>query len=75
MVAVNITLHNSGEKSLWIHDIKAKITTDGGEFTDEAASAVDFDRYFQAFPALKEHAILRFRRRPRSLPAARPRAR
>jgi hypothetical protein len=57
MVAVNVTLHNSGEKSLWIHDIKAKITTDGGEFADEAASAVDFDRYFQAFPALKEHAI------------------
>ena len=57
MVAVNITLHNSGEKSLWIHDIKAKITTDGGELTDEAASAIDFDRYFQAFPALKEHAI------------------
>lgn len=57
MVAVNITLHNSGQKSLWIHDIKAKITTDGGEFTDEAASAVDFDRYFQAFPVLKEHAI------------------
>ena len=57
MVAVNVTLHNSGKKSLWIHDIKAKLTTDGGEFTDEAASAVDFDRYFQAFPALKEHAI------------------
>jgi hypothetical protein len=57
MVAVNVTLHNSGKKSLWIHDIKARLTTDGGEFTDEAASAVDFDRYFQAFPTLKEHAI------------------
>ncbi len=57
MVAINITLHNSGEKSLWIHDIKAKIATDAGEFTDEAASAVDFDRYFQAFPALKERAL------------------
>jgi hypothetical protein len=57
MVAVNITLHNSGEKSLWVHDIKGKVTTDGGEFTDEAASAVDFDRYFQAFPMLKEHAL------------------
>ena len=34
MVAVNVTLHNSGKKSLWIHDIKAKLTTDGGEFTD-----------------------------------------
>jgi hypothetical protein len=57
MVAVNITLHNSGEKSLWVHDIKARIATDRGEFSDEAASAVDFDRYFQAFPALKEHAL------------------
>ena len=28
MVAINVTVHNSGEKSLWIHDIKAKITTD-----------------------------------------------
>lgn len=57
MVAVNITIHNSGEKPLWVHDIKAKIATDAGELTDEAASAIDFDRYFQAFPALKEHAI------------------
>ena len=57
MVAVNVTVHNSGEKPLWIHDIKAKITTDGGELTDEAASAVDFDRYFQAFPVLRAHAL------------------
>lgn len=57
MVAINVTVHNSGEKSLWIHDIKAKIATDGGEFTDEAASAIDFDRYFQAFPVLKTHAL------------------
>ena len=51
MVAINVTVHNSGEKSLWIHDIKGKIATDSGELSDEAASAVDFDRYFQAFPA------------------------
>lgn len=57
MVAINITVHNSGEKSLWIHDIKGKIATDGGELSDEAASAMDFDRYFQAFPALKEHVL------------------
>jgi len=57
MVAVNVTVHNSGEKSLWIHDIKGKIATDSGELSDEAASAVDFDRYFQAFPALKGHAL------------------
>ena len=57
LVAVNVTVHNSGEKPLWIHDIKATLKTDGGEFTDVAASAVDYDRYFQAFPTLKEHAL------------------
>jgi hypothetical protein len=57
LVAVNVTVHNSGEKSLWIHDIKAKIQTANGELTDEAASPVDFDRYFQAFPVLKEHTL------------------
>jgi hypothetical protein len=57
LVAVNVTVHNSGEKPLWIHDIKATIKTDGGEFTDVAASAMDFDRYFQAFPTLKQHAL------------------
>jgi len=57
LVAINITVRNSGQKALWIHDIKAKLKTDSGELTDEAASAVDFDRYFQAFPTLKEHAI------------------
>ena len=31
--------------------------TDSGELSDEAASAMDFARYFQAFPALKEHAL------------------
>jgi hypothetical protein len=57
LVAVNVTVHNSGEKSLWIHDIKGTIKTDSGELSDVAASALDFDRYFQAFPTLKEHAL------------------
>ena len=57
LVAVNVTVHNAGEKPLWIRTIKATLKTDTGELSDEAASAVDFDRYFQAFPALKEHAL------------------
>jgi hypothetical protein len=57
LVAVNVTVHNSGKKPLWIKDIKATLKTDSGEFNDEAASAMDFDRYFQAFPALKEHTL------------------
>ena len=58
LVAVNVTVRNSGEKPLWIHDITATIKTDsGGDLTDKAASAIDFERYFQAFPPLKEHAL------------------
>lgn len=57
LVAVNVTVHNSGKKPLWIKDIKATLKTDSGEFNDVAAAAMDFDRYFQAFPTLKEHAL------------------
>src|SRR5207237_8491191 len=57
LVAVNVTIHNSAERPLWIHTIKATLKTDSGEFGDDAASSSDFARYFQAFPALKEHAL------------------
>ncbi len=57
LVAVNVTLRNSGEKPLWIHSIKATLKTESGELNDEAASAVDFDRYFQAFPQLRPNAL------------------
>jgi len=57
LVAVTVTLRNTGEKPLWIHTIKAQLTTaDGAMLEDEAASAADLDRYFQGFPALKESA-------------------
>jgi hypothetical protein len=57
LVALTFTLRNSGEKSLWVHDIQAKLLTSSGELTSEAVSAVDFDRYYQAFPALKANAL------------------
>ena len=57
MVAITFTLQNSGEKPLWVHTLKARLTgADDKTYDDEAASAVDFDRYFQAFPVLKENA-------------------
>ena len=56
LVAITVTLHNSGEKPLWIHNIQGKLKTASQEYSDDAASAVDFDRYFQAFPALKQNA-------------------
>jgi len=57
LVAINVNLRNAGEKPLWIHTIKSTLKTDRGEFSDEAGAGADFDRYFQAFPPLKEHAL------------------
>jgi len=56
LVALTFTLHNSGEKPLWVHSIQAKLVTPSGENTADAVSAIDFDRYYQAFPSLKENA-------------------
>jgi hypothetical protein len=57
LVALTFTLHNSGKKSLWVHDVHGKLLASGGESSGEAVSAVDFDRYYQAFPALKANAL------------------
>jgi hypothetical protein len=57
MVAINVAFQNNGTKPFWIHTIKADLETASGSFTDVAASPADFDRYYQAFPALKQYAI------------------
>jgi hypothetical protein len=57
LVAINVTLSNQEEKPLYIHTLQAKLQTASGDFSDEAASPVDFERYFQAFPALQRAAI------------------
>ncbi len=55
LAAITLTLRNTADRALWIHTLKARLTTaDDKTFDDDAASAVDLDRYFQAFPALKE---------------------
>ena len=57
LVAINLSLHNKGEKPFYIHTLNASMQTDSSELSDEAASPVDFERYFQAFPELKPHAL------------------
>ena len=39
-----------------MHNIEGKVVTSSGEQTADAVSAVDFDRYYQAFPTLKVNA-------------------
>lgn len=57
LVAITVTLRNTGEKPLWIHTIQGKLKTVTSEYSDDAASAVDFERYFQAFPALRANSV------------------
>jgi hypothetical protein len=56
LVALTFTLRSAGEKPIWVHNIQAKIMTSGGEQTSDAVAAIDFDRYYQAFPTLKVNA-------------------
>jgi len=54
MVLMQVTLRNVGNKTLYIKAIKANLKTDQ-DFSDDAASPTDYDRYFMAYPDLKEH--------------------
>jgi|SRR5579862_2874828 len=56
MVALTFTLRNTSEKILYVHTLEGKLTSPSGESSADAVSAIDFDRYFQAFPALKNGA-------------------
>jgi hypothetical protein len=54
MVALTFTVNNTSDKILYVRSIQASIKAPSGESTSaDAVSAVDFDRYFQAFPSLK----------------------
>src|SRR5258708_3667506 len=53
MVALTFTIRNTSDKILYVHNIQSTIKSPSGDSTVDAVSAVDFDRYFQAFPALK----------------------
>jgi hypothetical protein len=56
MVALTFTLRNTSDKALYVRSLQSSIKAPTGDSTAEAVSAVDFDRYFQAFPALKAGA-------------------
>jgi hypothetical protein len=56
IVAINVAFQNNGAKPFWIQTIKADVQTSDNTFSSDAVSAVDLDRYYQAFPALKQYA-------------------
>jgi hypothetical protein len=56
MVALTFTLNNTSDKALYVRTVASTLKSSSGDSTADAVSAVDFDRYFQAFPALKNGA-------------------
>jgi hypothetical protein len=56
MVAVTFTLNNTSDKIFYVRSIQSSIKTPSGDATSDALSVVDYDRYFQIFPALKAGA-------------------
>jgi len=71
MLAINVSFQNNGVKPYWIHTIKADLDTNNGTFSDDAASPSDFERYFQAFPTLKQHALAPLEREAKIIPGGR----
>ena len=58
LATVMVSVRNDFEKSIFIKNMKGTLTTaDGKTYDDIPASEVDYDRYFQAFPDLRQHAI------------------
>ncbi len=56
MVLLQVTVSNVGDKALYIKSISANLKTDQGDQSDDAASASDYDRYFSAYPELRQHS-------------------
>ena len=58
LVTIKVHFQNVGGKPLWIRNLKGRLTTaDGKDYQDEAASAVDFERYFQGYPDLRDNSL------------------
>ena len=62
IVAISLAFQNIGTKPFFIQTIKADVQTTDNAFSSDAASTVDLDRYYQAFPTLKQYAGLPLQR-------------
>ena len=59
MVAINVKFHNTTEKKIYVKKVYGLLTMpDKPEpLQDEAASAVDFERYYQGYPPLETNKL------------------
>src|SRR5208337_1846855 len=56
IVLMQVTVRNVSDKTLYIKAITANLKTEQ-ELSDNAASPGDYERYFMAYPDLKEHSM------------------
>ena len=56
LAIVQVHMVNIGEQPMWIKSAAVTIETDqGAKWTDQAAAPMDFKRYFEAIPELKQY--------------------
>jgi hypothetical protein len=56
LAVVNLSFQNMTEKPLRLLNVNIAVHAKGADFNDDFGSVADFPRYFQAFPALEQHA-------------------
>jgi len=71
LATVQLSLTNISKKPLFLKNVKITIRTGKGEFSDDFGSVSDFERYFQAFPELRQHSITGLTRESRIAPGDR----
>jgi len=57
LVAINISIESQEDKSSRIKSIQVSADVNGNKLSDDAIPAVDAQRYFTAFPDLKQHTL------------------
>jgi hypothetical protein len=68
LATVQLSLTNLSKKPLFLKNVKITIRTGKGELSDDFGSVSDFERYFQAFPDLRQHSIAGLTRESRIAP-------
>jgi hypothetical protein len=56
LAVVNLSFQNVTEKAVWLQNINVAVHAKGADYKDDFGSVADYPRYFQAFPALEQHA-------------------
>jgi hypothetical protein len=56
LAIVNLNFQNVTDKPLRLLNVNVAVHAKGSDFKDDFGSVADFPRYFQAFPALEQHA-------------------